>query len=475
MRRLAIEEGPAGFAIAATESMQPEHRFQVPKHIGRLNAYLCELIEDDAYDYLFVSMPPRHGKSFLMSHYLPAWYLSKYPDGRVGLVGYEATFAQEWSQKARMEFKDTGARLFGRQVSSDSSAKKLWKVAGHRGFCAASGIGGPLTGRGFDLLLIDDPIKNQQEALSDTTRRSHWDWWASTASTRIEPGGKVCVTMTRWHEGDLQGLMIPALTEAGKRIKIVNLPALAEECDPLKREPGEALWPARYDEDWLQAKRTEIGSYWFNALYQGRPAPEEGNIFKRQWWQRYTEHTLPKSFDCVIISVDASFKETAKSDFVVIQVWGIAGKNFYLLDQWRNRADFIKTLDNVYDIAKKWKEYSVLLIEEKANGAAIISAIGDRLPGVVGVVPKESKEARAHAISPMVEAGDVWLPVDGLTPWVSDYIEEHAAFPNATHDDQVDTTSQALSYGRKFANAEPPKLRSRERRHTRTNRISMRR
>jgi predicted phage terminase large subunit-like protein len=267
------------------------------------------------------------------------------------------------------------------------------------------------------------------------------------------------IMMTRWSELDLTGRLLEVIPNLKKKkVKVINIPALAYENDPLGRKEGEALWPERYDKEELEEIKVEVGSRIFGALYQGSPAPDEGNIFKRAWWQRYTQYTLPGDFDFRFHSWDMAFKDKKDSDFVVGQVWGVAGKDHYLLDQVRFRGEFTETVKAVYKLIYKWQDYDAILIEDKANGPAVISSLKDEFNGVVPIEPDGSKLARASSVSPMVEAGDVYIPMKDMTPWVNDFVEECAKFPNAAKDDQVDALSQALRYGRKFINALPPSI-----------------
>ena len=188
----------------------------------------------------------------LFRSFLPAWYLGVWPDRRVMLAAYEATFARSWGRKARQVFVEAACPVFGRGLSGDNSAADDWSTTAGGGMTTA-GVGGPMTGRGANLLIIDDPVKNAEEALSQTTRNNHWDWWQSTASTRLEPGGVVIGIMTRWHEDDIFGRLL----KGGGQIRRLTLPALAEHGDPLGRQPGEALWPERYPAAKLEQMRAE--------------------------------------------------------------------------------------------------------------------------------------------------------------------------------------------------------------------------
>ena len=295
-------------------------------------------------------------------------------------------------------------------------------------------------------LVIDDPVSNMQDALSERVRDSTWDWYTSTAYTRLAPGGGLIVMCTRWHMDDLIGRLLTAqdLGE-GDNWKVINFPAIAE-FDEQYRKAGEALHPERFNLDALLKIRKSVGERVWAALYQQHPVPDGGGLFKADWIQHWTPETLPEHFDAMVMSWDMTFKETNVSDFVVGQVWGREGANFYLLDQVRARMDFVKTLDAFVKLVEKWPNFRRRLVEDKANGPAIISALKDKITGIIPITPKESKEARAASVTTLWEAGNVWLPPVDTHPWVKrEFIPELLSFPAGAHDDQVDACTQALS------------------------------
>jgi predicted phage terminase large subunit-like protein len=221
---------------------------------------------------------------------------------------------------------------------------------------------------------------------------------------------------------------------------VINLPMEADdENDLLGRQIGEALWPDKYDEEYI-ATRKQMSASSFNALYQGRPTSQEGNIVKREWWKRYTE--LPR-IPRLIMSVDATFKDGDTSDYVSIQVWGKSGTNAYLIDRHKERMDFPTTLKAILTMKSKHKDISGIFVEDKANGSAIISMLRKKVSGVIPVNPQGGKVSRVNAVSDYIQAGNVWLPKE--EPWVEEYIEEWAAFPRGKNDDEVDCGSQALN------------------------------
>jgi predicted phage terminase large subunit-like protein len=314
------------------------------------------------------------------------------------------------------------------KIQQDSHAAKRFHTS-KGGVYYAVGAGGPITSRGGDLIVIDDIIKNRQEAESKAHRDKLKDWYASTLYTRLMPNGAIVIINTRWSTDDICGWL---LTKEEKW-DVISFPSVSED--------DTALWPEKYSRERLTAIKSAIGSREFESLYQQNPTPPEGNLFKRKWWKFYKEP--PARFDEVILSCDAAFKDTDQSDFVVIQCWGRSGGEFYLLDQVRNRMNFPTTVQAYKLMAYKHPRAVGKLIEAAANGDAIIATLQKELPGIIGVRPTGSKTARASAISPCIEAGNVYLPEH--EPWVSDFLVECDSFPAGKNDDQVDAMVHALA------------------------------
>lgn len=398
--------------------------------------------------FVVVSMPPRHGKTEQLSRWGMAWMLGRAPWLRVMLASYEASFAATHGQEARDRLASTGewfAAIHGHPVEIDEgrSSRNDWRLKGHpNGGMVTAGIGGALTGKGANVLVIDDPVKNAAEAYSATIRDAHWRWWETTARTRLEPGGSALVVMTRWHDDDIAGRLLRNDPDLWREVRI---PAICDDPanDPLGRAADEAAWPAQWPADRLAAIRKAVGSVAWQALYQGRPTAEGGDVFRTEWWQHY--HTPPsvEKADVIYASWDMTFKGKDTSDWVVGQVWARYGARYYLLDQVRARMGFTATLEAVEALDEAWP-VAAHLIEDAANGPAIIDAVRERVSGVVAIRPDGSKEARARAVAPLVEAGNVYVPAPDRHPWVADFLTELAGFPRAVHDDQVDAMSQAL-------------------------------
>lgn len=389
---------------------------------------------------LLVMMPPRHGKSSLISHYFPAWYLGNCPKRQVLLASYEADFAASWGRKARGVLEEYGSELFGVRLRGDSSAANRWEIDGTGGIMTTAGVGGPITGRGADCLIVDDPIKNVQEANSLTYRNNTWNWYTSVAYPRLEPNGAIILVQTRWHTDDLAGRILKDMETGGEHWDVLRFPAIAEVDEPMRKE-GAALWPTRYPLSTLQQIRETIGPYFWAALYQQRPAPLEGGLFKLEWW-RYSE---PPEHPHTVQVWDTAFKVSTQNDFSVCATWAKTERGYYLLDLWRGKVQFPELQRMAHVLFEKWHP-SRVLVEDAASGQSLIQTLSRdsmHLP-ILPVRVDTDKVSRASAVSGLVQAGKVFLPEHA--PWLYDFLDEHANFPQGQHDDQVDTTSMALAY-----------------------------
>ncbi len=402
-----------------------------------------EQVEEGKIKRLMIFLPPRHSKSMSVSETFPSFFIGKNLNRRVILVSYGDSLARKFGRANRNKLEEYGNEVFGINLSEDNSSVTNWGIERYRGGMISAGIGGPITGEGADLLIIDDPIKNRKEADSKTYRDMVWDEWQNTLYTRLQPDGAVIIILTRWHEDDLAGRLLNPEYAPVEDWDIIRLPAIAEENDLLGREIGEPLWPEYgFDIEWAKRTKAAVGSQTWASLYQQRPSPPEGSIINRNWWKYYRQ--LPEQFDEVIQSWDCAFKETASGSYVVGQVWGRKGADKYLLDQFRARVDFTATIRAIRTMSAKWPETGLKLVEEAANGAAVIATLKREVSGIVPIRPQGSKEARLHAVAPDIEAGNVYIPDPTIASWVHDYVEELAAFPSGENDDQVDATSQAL-------------------------------
>lgn len=413
------------------------------RHTKLIAKYLQRIADGEQLNIL-IEMPPRHGKSMTVTETFPSFYLGKNPDKRVIATAYSDNLARKFGRLNRNKFNEFGKSLFDYELSSEKNASNDWYIHEHTGGMISTGIGGSITGEGADLMIIDDPIKNNEEAQSLTIRNKIWDEWETTLSTRLHDGASVIAIQTRWHEDDFIGRLLERSPRDWIRLR---LPAIAEDEDDLiGREIGEPLAPELgFGKEWAEQKKIEVGSKVWASLFQQRPSPESGEIFKRQWMKYY--RTLPSNLDKVLLSWDMTFKDNKTSDYVVGQAWGFKGADRYLIDQVRDRMSFTQTLKAVKAFKSKHSEAIEILVEDKANGTAIIDTLKSEISGIIPVEPLGSKIARAEAVSPQFEAGNVYLPED--KSFTGDFVEELVKFPNDKHDDMVDAASQALSRKKK--------------------------
>jgi predicted phage terminase large subunit-like protein len=435
------------FVRQAWPVVEPATEFVSGWHLDAICEHL-EAVTRGQIHRLLISVPPRHMKSLAVSVFWPCWEWITHPERRWLFCSYAAGLAIRDSVKCRRMVESPWYRrrwLDRFVLTSDQNEKSRFEndKAGYR---IAIGVGGAATGEGGDRVVVDDP-HNVREAESEIVRQSVLDWWDQVMSTRLNDPkrGAMVIVMQRVHENDLAGhvlqqggyeeLKLPAEYEGSQQVTSIGWR------DP-RTEPGELLWPERFGQEEVEALKRTMGSYAAAGQLQQRPAPAAGGILKRHWWKFYRE--TPRPFSEVIQSWDCAFKDTRTSDFVVGQVWGRHGADKYLLDQVRGRMDCPATIQAVKRLSEKWPQAQAKLVEDKANGPAVIATLKHEIVGLIAVNPEGGKEVRAHAVSPQIEAGNVYLPDPTIAPWIGGFIDECAAFPNGAYDDQVDAMSQAL-------------------------------
>lgn len=435
------------YITQAWKVIEPSTPFLNNWHIGVISEYL-EAVTAGQILRLLINMPPRYMKSICVSVMWPTWEWITRPDTRWLFASYSGSLSMKHSVDRRTLIQsDWYQARWGRRYSltTDQNVKTEYQND-QRGVMVATSVGGSATGKGGTRIVVDDP-HNPQEALSDVQRASAITFFDQTLSTRLDDkkAGVIVVVMQRLHTADLsahvleQGythLNLPA--EAPART-VVTFPRSGRT---LVREPGDILWPAREGAPELVRARVALGSYGYAGQYDQVPSPPVGGVFQRGWWRFYRQ--APAGLEVVICSWDMAFKDLTDSDYVVGQVWGKRGADKYLLDQVRGQMNFTETCRAVTTLAAKWPQALVKLVEDKANGTAVIDTLRSKVPGLIPVEPQGGKQARAAAVSPEVEAGNIYLPDPALAPWVHDFIEEAAAFPRGAHDDQVDAMTQAL-------------------------------
>jgi predicted phage terminase large subunit-like protein len=448
----------ADFARKAWHVIEPATDLEWNWHIDLLCDHLEALYLGRA-TRLAVNMPPRTIKSIFCSVLWPCWLWTRRPWTRFIFSSYSQDLATEFSVKRRRVITSEwyqarwGAIV---RLQDDKDLKTEFENT-QTGVMSTTSTGGTVTGKGADVIVIDDP-QNPKMAESEPLRKQANDHYSNTLVTRLndKKRGVILLTQQRLHVDDNTGR---ALSEGGWNH--LEVPAFFERLRTylgpvskrrFERKAGTFLQPSREGRAEFDKMRRAMGSRAHDAQYQQKPSSETGNVWKRRWWQFYTE--LPGGFDLQLQSWDLTFKKTKAGSYIVGQVWGLRGSQKYLLDQMRFRGDYPESKRAIRSLTLKWPMAAAKLVEDKANGPALIADLRSTISGIVAVEPVGDKSVRAHAVAPTIEAGDVWLPHPDICPvdpdsgsgrpWVEDYLEECSAFPEAPQDDQVDCTSQAL-------------------------------
>lgn len=418
--------------------------FKVSPH-HKLILQTLERVERGEVKRLLITMPPRHGKSLIASENFPAWYLGRNQEHSIIHACHTQDLADDFGRKVRNQLNspDYQAVFPGVTTSSDSNSAKRFNMSG-RGSYFAVGVGGPVTGRGANLLIIDDPIKTMEQAESETQRQKMVQWFNSVAYTRLAPEAAIVVIQTRWHEGDLAGHL---LSNSPEKWTVLSLPAIAEAGDVLGRSPGDALWPEAFPATRLETIKQTVGSRVWTSLYQQKPSPEAGGIIKLDWFKRF--RTAPANPIRIIQSWDTAKKPKEINDPSVCSTWFETETGTYLIDVVRHRWEFPDLVRMSKSKAAQYNPHCIL-IEDAASGTSLIQTLqsGTMLP-VIGITPTEAKEIRAQACAPFIESGRVYLPEEA--PWLPDFEVELLQFPNGNHDDQVDSTTQYINWAREPA------------------------
>jgi len=415
-----------------------------PHH--RLIARKLEAVERGEIKRLMITMPPRHGKSMLASEYFPAWYLGRNPDHYVIAATYSQDLADDFGRKVRDQISDPSYQSIfpGVKLKTDSTSAKRFHVSGslqdtivtgQDGAYFAVGVGGPLTGRGAHLLLIDDPVKNREDAESEVIRKKTKDWYTSTAYTRLMPGGRIIVIQTRWHEDDLSGWLLTDHRHEGW--DVLDLPAISDD--------GKALWADQYPVEVLEKIKRAIGPRDWSALYQQRPSPESGDYFKREWIHSYEK--APDLRELKVYGASDYAVTSNGGDYTAHCVIGIDPMDrIYLLDLWRQQASSDVWVDAFCDLVAKWKPIG--WAEETGQ---INSGVGPfltkRQRERKAYVHRETfptrgdKAIRAQSIRGRIASNGLYIHKDA--PFLTDLVSEMMAFPVGVHDDQVDALGLA--------------------------------
>lgn len=468
-----------------------------PARHHRLVGELLELVEtyvrtrgQTGINRLLILEPPRHGKSEQMSRHFPPWVLGRLPDTRFILTSYGADLATKFSRSARdILLSAHYSALFGEkgvvdapvEISEDNRSVKAWDLAApHRGGMVAAGVGGAITGTGANLFLVDDPFKNREEAESESHRDAVWEWWTSTAYTRLEDGAAVVASLTRWHGDDLAGRWLKAMATDPKADQwvVLCLPAIWEEPeipagmsfeqfqrdmmlegvwvdqkDPLDRKPGEALWPEKYNEEDLERIRVNIGEYDWQALYQQRPYSRQGNFFRREW---FTIVEAPPNIEEIVVRMwfwDKAGSQLGNGDYACGGVMSLTKDDLVIVEnvaRWQctpgERDEMMKS--SMKADRETGRPIHFIWHQQDPGSAGLDSAQAtNRMLAKEGFTVRfetmsGDKEVRAGPWSSALQGGQVRL-VRGA--WNQPFIEEHIGFPKARFDDQVDMSSWGYS------------------------------
>jgi predicted phage terminase large subunit-like protein len=397
---------------------------------------------------LIVNMPPRHTKSEFASYLLPAWFLGKFPEKKIIETAHTAELAVGFGRKVRnLVDSDVYKSIFpGVGLQSDSKAAGRWATSAGGDYFAI-GIGGAVTGKGADILIIDDPHSEQEATLAESNPEVYdkvYEWYTSGPRQRLQPGGSIIIVMTRWSKKDLTGQVVKsALQRSGEEWEVIEFPAIMPS--------GRPLWPEFWSLKELEALRTELPNAKWMAQYMQNPTSDVSAIIKREWW-KWWEHEDPPEVNFIIQSWDTAFLKTQRSDYSACTTWGVFYEidsltkretaNIILLNSFKKRMEFPELKQKAFEEWKDWEPDSII-IEAKASGAPLVAEMRQMGIPVQEFTPSKGndKVARLNAVADIFASGKVWVP---RTYWAEEVVEEVASFPSGEHDDLVDSTSQAI-------------------------------
>lgn len=396
---------------------------------------------------LIINMPPRHTKSEFASYLLPAWFFGKFPGKKVIQTSHTAELAVGFGRKVRNLVDSTNyKRIFpALDLQSDSKAAGRWNT-NFGGEYFAIGVGGAVTGKGADILIIDDPHSEQEAAMAQTNPEIYdktYEWYTSGPRQRLQPGGSIVVVMTRWSKKDLTGQVVKAAAQrSGEEWEVIEFPAILPS--------GKPLWPEFWALKELQALKEELPNAKWQAQYMQQPTSDVSAIVKREWWKVW-EHDRPPTYEFVIQSWDTAFLKTERADYSACTTWGVFYQdddrgvnraNIVLLNAFKKRMEFPELKQRAQEEFKAW-EVDSLIVEAKAAGSPLIFELRAMGIPVQEFTPSRGNDkiARLNAVSDLFASGHVWVP---NTHWAEELIEEVASFPSGEHDDLVDSMSQAL-------------------------------
>jgi predicted phage terminase large subunit-like protein len=430
--------------LAFIALIDPTYKFGA--HLKRLGNLLMG-VELGSHDRIAVSMAPRFGKSQMISIYYPAWYLGKHPDHKVIVASHTADLAVDMARKVRNLMQTDEYRKIFPEVSIAADAKAAGKWNTNKGGeYYATGVGGALAGRGGDLIIVDDPLSEQDIKSGNTdSLDSTYEWFRAGLRTRLMPGGKICILHTRWHQRDLIGRLVKdaLLAPDADQYEIFEFPAILYEDDP---DNQKSLWPEQWSLEALLRTKASMPAWQWNAQYQQNPTAQEAAVIKRDWI-RWWPNSDPPQCEFLVQAYDTALTTKERSDYSVCQTWGVfqdenGVDNVILMNRVKGKYEFPELKQMALQQYKDW-EPDAMIVEAKASGQPLIDElrrsgiyVQDYSPG-----KGQDKIARVNAVSDMFASGQVWFPE---TRWATEVVEELLAFPAGEHDDEVDTCTLAL-------------------------------
>jgi len=435
--------------LAFIAAIDPNYLFGV--HLKRLGGLLMA-VEDGYKDRIAVSMAPRFGKSQMISIYYPAWYLGKHPDHKIIVASHTADLAVTMGRKVRNLMQSPEyTRIFPDvRIAADAKAAGQWNT-NKGGEFYTSGVGGALAGRGGHLIIVDDPLSEQDIKNGNTdSLDSTYEWFRAGLRTRLMPGGKICILHTRWHMRDLIGRLVKdsAMNPDADQYEVFEFPAILNELnEPNDPNPPKSLWPEQWSLESLLRTKASMPTWQWNAQYQQNPTAQESAIIKRDWI-RWWPNEDPPECDFIVQAYDTALTTKERSDYSVCQTWGVwtdeqdGSTNAILLNRVKGKYEFPELKQMALEQYKAWEPHSVV-VEAKASGQPLIDEmrrsglfVQDYSPG-----KGQDKVARLNSVSDMFSAGHVWFPE---TRWAQEVVEEIITFPSGEHDDDVDGCTLAL-------------------------------
>ena len=404
-----------------------------------------EKVCDGKLKRLIINMPPRHTKSEFASYLLPAWFLGRFPEKKVIQTAHTAELAVGFGRKVRNLVGDEDFKAVFKDVSlrSDSKAAGRWNT-NKGGEYFAIGVGGAVTGKGADLLIIDDPHSEQEARSPDgSVFDPVYEWYTSGPRQRLQPGGAIVIVMTRWHQRDLAGQILKASQQrdGSDEWEVIQLPAILPS--------GNSLWPEFWPKPELEKLKAELPASKWSAQYQQDPTAEENAIIKREWWRKW-EEKQPPLCEFIIQSWDTAFLKTERADYSACTTWGVfypdedegGNANIILLDAFKDRMEFPELKSVAMKTYNEW-EPDACIVEAKAAGMPLIFELRQMGMPIGEFTPSRGNDkiARVNAVSDLFASGVVWTP---QTSWAEEVMEEFASFPVGEHDDLVDSSTQAL-------------------------------